>query len=99
MTRQRTRTVRVRRVVAAVALAAMALHIVVVAEHHEHETEEDEACSVCALFSSEDDAVHPQAAGRLAARRADPVATALPMLLVARSPLPYSPRGPPKLRH
>ena len=102
MTRQRVRkahvAVRVRGVVAALALAAMALHVVATAEHHGHKTE-DETCPLCAAFSSEDDAVLPQAAECLAARRAEPVAAALPTLLVARSPLPYSPRGPPKLCH
>ena len=101
MTRQRVRkahvAVRFRGVVAAVALAAMALHVVAVAEHHGHEEEEDEACPLCAAFSSEDDAVLPRVAERLAARYAEPVAAALPTLLVARSPLPYSARGPPKL--
>ena len=88
----------VRRVVAAVALAAMALYVVAVAEYHAHEAEdEDEACPLCAALTSEDDAVLPHAAGRLATRHAEPAAAALPMLLVARSPLPYSPRGPPKL--
>ena len=96
MTRQRIRTVRVRGVVAALALAAMALHVVAAVEHHDHETE-DEACALCAAFSGEDDAVPAHSTRCLAARRAEPVATALPTLLVARRPLPYSPRGPPKL--
>ena len=74
----------------------MALHVAAAAEHHGHETE-DHACPLCAGFSSEDDAVPAQAAGCLAAGRAEP-AGALPMLLLACSPLPYSPRGPPKLR-
>ena len=88
----------VRRVVAAAALAAMALYVVAVAEYHAHEAEdEDEACPLCAALTSEDDAVLPYAAKRLAARHDEPVATALPTLLVARRPLPYSPRGPPKL--
>ena len=103
MTRQRTRTVRVRGAVAAVAVAVMALHVVAGATaHHGHEegheeSEEEEACSVCALFSSEDDAVQPQAAGCLAARRAEPGAVALPTPPTASNPLPYLPRGPPKL--
>ena len=81
------------------ALAAMALHVVAVAEHHghEHEEEEHEACPLCAAFSSEDDVALPQAAEGLAERRAERVAVASPTLLVARSPLPYSARGPPKL--
>lgn len=88
--------VRVRGVVAAVALAAMALHVAAAAEHHGHETEDD-ACPLCVGFCTEDDAVPAPAAGCLAAGRADPVGAALPTLLLARSPLPYSPRGPPKL--
>ena len=80
------------------ALAAMALYAVAGAEQHAHEAEaEDEACPLCAALASEDDAVLPHAVERPAARDAEPVAAALPMLLVARSPLPYSPRGPPKL--
>ena len=103
MTRQRSRkaqvAARVRGVVAAVALAAMALHVVAgAAAHHFHEEEtEEEACSLCAAFSSEDDAILPHAAERLAAPGAEPAAAALPTLLTARSPLPYWPRGPPKL--
>ena len=102
MTGQRVRTahmaVRVRRVVGAVALAAMALYVVAVAEHHAHEAEdEDEACPLCVASSTEDDAILPYAAERPAGRGTEPVATALPTLLVARRPLPYSPRGPPKL--
>lgn len=76
----------------------MALHVMAVAEHHDHEAE-DEACPFCAAFSSEDDAALPRAAECLATRRAKPAATALPTLLVACNPLPYSPRGPPKLCH
>jgi len=107
MTRQRSRkaqvAARVRGVVAAVALAAMALHVVAgaAAQHihdiHETEETEDEACSLCAAFASEDDAILPRAAERLAAPGAEPAAAALPTLLTARSPLPYLPRGPPKL--
>ena len=107
MTGQRSRkaqvAARVRGVVAAVALAAMALHVVAgAAAHHIHdiyETEEtgDEACSLCAAFSSEDDAILPRAAEHLAAPGAELVAPALPTLQTARSPLPYWPRGPPKL--
>ena len=94
--RQARAAVRVRSVVVALALAAMALHVMATAEHHGHE-EEDEACPLCAAFSSEDDAVLPHSAHCLAAPCAEPAATALPTLLVARAPLPYSPRGPPKL--
>ena len=104
MTKQRSRkaqvAARVRGVVAAVALAAMALHVVAgAAAHHIHEEEEteDEVCSLCAAFSSEDDAILPHAAERLAAPGAEPAAAALPTLPTARSPLPYWPRGPPKL--
>ena len=104
MTRQRSRkaqvAARVRGVVAAVALAAMALHVVAGAAaqhiHDTHETE-DEACSLCAAFASEDDAILPRAAERPAARGTEPAAAALPTLPTARSPLPYLPRGPPKL--
>ena len=78
----------------------MALYAVAGAEQHAHEAEEeDEACPLCAALASEDDAVLPHAVERLAVRHTEPVAAALPALLVARSPLPYSPRGPPKLRH
>ena len=103
MTKQRSRkaqvAARVRGVVAAVALAAMALHVVAgAAAHHFHEEEtEDEACSLCAAFSSEDDAILPCAAEHLTAPGAEPAAAALSALLTARSPLPYWPRGPPKL--
>ena len=104
MTKQRSRKAQVaahvRGVVAAVALAAMALHVVAgAATHHIHDPHEieDEACSLCAAFSSEDDAILPRAAEHLAAPGAEPVAPALPTLQTARSPLPYWPRGPPKL--
>ena len=103
MTRQRTRkaqaAVRVRGLVAAIALAAMAMHMVAgAAAHHSHDDEEEEeACSLCAAFSSEDDAVQPCAARRLAVRRAEPGLGALPAPLAARKQLPYLPRGPPTL--
>ena len=104
MTRQRTpkaqAAVRVRGVVAAVALAAMAMHVVAgAAAHHSHDEGEEEACSVCAAFSSEDAAVQPRTAERLAVRRAEPGTGALPAPLAARSPLPHLPRGPPTLCH
>ena len=103
MTRQPIRNAgiaeRIRRFAAVVALAAMAMHVVAgAAAHHFHDEEEDEACSLCAAFSSEDDAVQPHAARRQAVRRAEPGAGALPKPLAVRKPLPYLPRGPPALR-
>ena len=88
---------RIRGFAAVVALAAMAMHVVAgAAAHHFHD--EEEGCSLCAAFSSEDDAVQPHAARRQAVRRAELGASALPTPLTARKPLPYLPRGPPTLR-